>query len=76
MVEKMIPKEKMDYTIDVLVTMVVEELAKELKKEPKEILVEFVLSKTGQALYAEHTKLWCNGPSYIVDMFMEERKYK
>ena len=73
MVENIIPREKMNYTIDMLATMVVDELATELGKEPKDVLVEFILSKTGQALYTEHTKIWCNGPSYIVDMYKEEK---
>ncbi len=33
---------------------------------------DFCLSKTGKALYDESTKLWCNGPSYIADIYREE----
>jgi hypothetical protein len=70
--EKIISKEKMDYTIDVLITMIVEELSEDLEKDTKTILEDFVVSKTGKALYDESTKLWCNGPSYIADIYKEE----
>lgn len=74
MASEVITKEKMDFTIDVLVTMVVDELAEMTGKDRNEILPEFVVSKTGKALYDISTKLWCNGPSYIVDMYLEEIK--
>ena len=41
-------------------------------KESKDVLVDFILSKTGKALYDESTKLWCNGPSYIAEMYLDE----
>ena len=58
MAEVTIPKEKMNYTIDLLITMVTEEIAEE----------------TGKALYDEKTKLWCNGPAYIAELYREELK--
>ena len=58
MAEVTIPKEKMNYTIDLLITMVTEEIAEE----------------TGKELYDEKTKLWCNGPAYIAELYMEELK--
>lgn len=70
--ELMISKEKMDYTIDLLITMIVEELAEETGKDSKNILMDFLSSKTGKTLYDVDTKLWCNGPSYIADLYMEE----
>ena len=72
MASEVITKEKMDFTIDVLVTMIVDELAETTGKDRNEILPEFVVSKTGKALYDISTKLWCNGPSYIVDMYLDE----
>ena len=62
MAEEMISKERIDYTIDLLITMAVEEIAEDTGKSPKEILPEFYSSKTGKALYDEQTRLWCNGP--------------
>ena len=72
MAEVTIPKEKMNYTIDLLITMVVEEIAEDTGEEPQKVLLDFLSSKTGKALYDESTKLWCNGPSYIADLYMEE----
>ena len=69
-----ISKEKMNYTIDLLVTMVTDEIAEETGKDRKEILTDFLCSKTGKALYDEKTKLWCNGPTYIAELYREELK--
>ena len=76
MAEEVISKEQINYTIDLLITMVVEEIAEDTGKDSKEVLVDFILSKTGKALYDESTKLWCNGPSYIADMYKEEIELK
>ena len=65
-------KERMDYTIDLLIAMVVEELAEETGKDRKDILINFLSSKTGKFLYDETTKLWWSGPSYIAEMYMQE----
>ena len=54
----------MDFTIDLLITMAVEEIAEETGKDSKEVLGDFLCSKTGKALYDKETRLWCNGPSY------------
>ena len=74
MAEVTIPKEKMNYTIDLLITMVTEEISEETGKDRKEILTDFLCSKTGKALYDPATRLWCNGPSYIVELYKEELK--
>lgn len=65
-------KERMDYTIDLLIAMVVEELAEETGKDRKAVLIDFLSSKTGKFLYDETTKLWWSGPSYIAEMYMQE----
>lgn len=72
MAEEVISKERMNYTIDLLIAMVVEEIAEDTGRDSKEVLTDFILSKTGKALYDESTKLWCNGPSYIAEVYMEE----
>ena len=71
MAEVTIPKEKMNYTIDLLITMVTDEIAEETGKDRKEILTDFLCSKTGKALYDENTKLWCNGPAYIAELYRD-----
>lgn len=65
-------KERMDYTIDLLIAMVLEEIAEETGKDRKDILIDFLSSKTGKFLYDETTKLWWSGPSYIAEMYMQE----
>ena len=66
-------KERLNYTIDALVTMTVEEISEKLGKNSREVLVDFIESKTGHALYDSDTKLWCNGPSYIADIYYDEK---
>ena len=53
----------MNYTIDLLITMVTDEIAEETGKDRNEVLTDFLCSKTGKALYDEKTKLWCTGPA-------------
>ncbi len=72
MAEVKLSKERMDYTIDLLIAMVVEEIAEETGKDRKDILIDFLSSKTGKFLYDETTKLWWSGPSYIAEMYMQE----
>ena len=74
MAEVTIPKEKMNYTIDLLITMVTDEIAEETGKDRNEVLTDFLRSKTGKALYDEKPKLWCTGPAYIAELYMEELK--
>ena len=63
-----IPKEKIDYTIGLLITMVTDEIAEETRQGQKKILTDFLCSKAGKALYTEETKLWCNEPPYIAEL--------
>ena len=57
---------------DLLVTMAVEEISTITGNDSKEVLVDFLASKTGKALYDDTTKLWWTGPSYIAEMYLEE----
>ena len=72
MAELSIPKDRLNYTIDLLVTMAVEEISISTEKDSKEVLADFLTSKTGKALYDDTTKLWWTGPSYIAEMYLEE----
>lgn len=74
MAKMRISKEKMDYTIDLLITMVTDEIANETGKNRNDVLTDFLCSKTGKALYDPSTRLWCNGPSFIVELYKEELK--
>ena len=70
--EVTLPKEKMNYTIDLLITMVTEEIAEETGKDRKDALTDFLCSRTGKALYDEKTKLWCkSSPNLCVKYFSQ-----
>ena len=49
MAELSISKERLNYTIDLLVTMAVEEISISTEKDSKEVLADFLTSKTGKA---------------------------
>ena len=73
MAEERLSKEKVEFTIDLLISMVVEELSEDLGKPTGDILTDFVESKTGKLLYNEDSKLWWNGPSYIAELYKIEK---
>lgn len=60
--------------IDLVVTMVVSELSDDLGLPASELLPQFIMSKTGNLLYDEPSKLWWSGPSDIAQMFKKEMK--
>lgn len=70
--EKEITEDAKRNTIDLLVMMVVDELADQLQIEPAELLPKFVASHTGKLLYDEESRLWWSGPSDIAEMFKTE----
>ena len=67
-----VTKEQIDATIDLLTTMVVEDIAREQHRDPSDVLPEFLLSHTGQMLCNEKNKLWWEGPSMIEEMYRKE----
>lgn len=71
-VEKAVTEETKKNAIDLIVTMVVDELAEEMHLNPTELLPRFVNSRTGKLLYDEESKLWWSGPSDIAEMFQME----
>jgi hypothetical protein len=73
-VEHDITEETKNNAIDMLVSLIVEELTDDLNIEPDEAFSEFISSKTGELLYDKDSKLWWNGPSYIVELYKDEMK--
>lgn len=73
-IENMVTEEVKKNAIDLLVTMVVDELAEDMHLNPTELLPKFVVSRTGKLLYDETSKLWWSGPSDIAEMFKAEIK--
>ena len=70
---EVISKEKMDFTIDLLTTLTVEEIAETTGEKTQDALKNFMRSKTGKALHDASIKLWWNGQSYLADMYFEEK---
>lgn len=71
-IEKEITKTMKNNAIDLMVTMIVDELAEDMQKPTSELLPQFIISKTGQLLYEESSKLWWSGPSDIAQMYKSE----
>lgn len=71
-VEKVITKEAKNNAVDMLVTLIVDELAADLQMEPDEVFSKFISSKTGELLYDEESGLWWSGPSDIAELFKAE----
>lgn len=68
-IEKVISKDEKNNAIDMLITLIVEELSEDLEIEPDEVFSKYISSKTGEMLYDEESKLWWNGPSYFVKLY-------
>lgn len=58
--------------IDLMVMMVVDELAEDMGINPTQLLLGFVTSRTGMLLYDESSKLWWDEPSGIAEMYKKE----
>ena len=71
-VDTTVPAEKENVAIDMNITMVVEDLAEILHKPEEEILPQFLQSRTCAVLYDRETKLWWDGPSAIVELYLQE----
>ena len=69
-----VPEKTVEYTIDLLISMTVEILARDLHRDTNQVLQDFLLSKTGRGLYDAATKLWCNGPAHIAEIYRDEVK--
>ena len=63
---------KKENAIDMLVTLIIEELSEDLQMDPDEVFSRFIFSKTAGLLYDETSKLWWSGPSDIAEMFRSE----
>lgn len=71
-VERVVSEEKKKNAIDLIVMMVVDELAEDMDRPASVLLPEFLASRTGKLLYEEDSKLWWSGPSDIAEMFKRE----
>lgn len=64
--------ERINTSIDLLVMMVVGELAEDFHENEDIVLVKFLHSTTGKLLYDKSSKLWWCGPSDIAEMYKKE----
>ena len=61
----------MNYTIDLLITMVTKEIAEEMGKDRKEVLTDFLCSRTGKALYDEKTNFGLTASKVWASLVMD-----
>ncbi len=66
------PVEKENAAIDMNIQMAVDDLSEILHKPVEEVLPQFLQSRTCATLYNRASKLWWDGPSAIVDLYLEE----
>lgn len=64
--------ERIKTSIDLLVTMVIGELAIDLNEDEDTLFRKFIHSDTGRLLYNANSKLWWSGPSDIAQMYKDE----
>jgi uncharacterized protein Smg (DUF494 family) len=69
-----VTEEQKKYAIDAIVTLTVDEIGLDTGKDSLVILPEFIASKTAEILYDESSKLWWNGPAYIAEMYLREKR--
>ena len=72
LIENQITEEVEKNAIDLMVTMVVEEIAQNMSISTTEALECFLTSNTGGLLFDKESKLWWDGPSAIVEMYEKE----
>ena len=73
-VNAQIPMSKENAAIDMNIQMAVDDLSAILHKPAEEILPQFLQSRTCAILYDRESKLWWDGPTVIVEMYLEEIK--
>lgn len=73
-IENEVTEETRKNAIDLIVTLVIDELTEDMQLSASELLPKFLVSKTGKLLYDESSKLWWSGPSDIAEMFREEMR--
>ncbi len=71
-IERVVAEETKSNAIDLMITMVVDELAEDMQLKPTELLPQFMASETGKLLYDEASKVWWSGPSDIAEMYKAE----
>lgn len=64
-----------DYCINNLTSLVIDKLSRENPgKSNIELAAEFLSSHTYELLADHETRLWAEGPDYIIGLYQEEKK--
>ena len=75
-VDSQISANKENAAIDMNIQMAVDDLSAILHQPVEKVLVKFLQSRTCAMLYDRETKLWWDGPSAIVELYLEENENK
>ena len=67
-----VTQERIEAAIDMLISMVVQDMAQEQGRSATDLMPEFLNSRTARMLYDEKQKLWCEGPAYIQELYKKE----
>ena len=71
-----VKREQVQAAIEQIATLVVESVAKKERLDSSLVLADFLISQTGRKLYDESLKYWCEGPSYIEEMYRKEKGFE
>lgn len=64
--------DKILFSMDLTALMAVEKIAKETRRSPEDVLVDFMESNTAKMLYDDSNKLWWDGPDATAEEFKQE----
>ena len=69
-----VSKKKIQAAIDLLIAMVVNDIAEEDNRCTSDILPEFLQSRTAALLLDAKSRFWWDGPDAVKDFYREEVK--
>lgn len=65
-------KEQVNQAVNLVAMMSVSELARRMNKRPTQMLLDFMKSRTAEALFDLETRLWCDGPLAVENAYLQE----
>lgn len=70
--QEALTKEQVNQAVNLIAMMSVSELARRMHKKPTQMLLDFMKSRTAEALFDMETRLWCDGPLAVEHAYLEE----
>ena len=70
-----VSKKKIQAAIDLLIAMVVSDIAEEENRRASDVLPEFLQSRTANLLLDAKSRFWWDGPLAVKDFYREELKH-